>query len=81
MIRRGHIVAVEFFDHVEGGNRAVRFVVYGRVTSITRREISVDCWGYADPKAGRDGNVTRYTIVRSAICKVTRLVPHKPKGK
>jgi len=75
-LRRGHIIAVEFLDHVEnGGNSPMRFIVYGRLSSITRSSMTVDCWAYANRKTKRDQNVTRYTIMRSAIKSVTRLVP------
>lgn len=71
--RRGHIVAVEFFDHVNGADEALHFVVYGRVASTTRRVICIDSWDYAED-AAYDPNVERHTIVRAAITKITRLV-------
>jgi hypothetical protein len=74
--RRGHIVAVEFFDHVNGADEALHFVVYGRIASTTRRVISLDSWDYAED-AAFDGNVERHTIVRAAITKITRLVEVK----
>lgn len=75
--RRGHIVAVDFSDHVEGGSKPIRFVVYGRVACITRSAVVVDSWEYRDLKHPHDRNETRYTIVRSAIHKITRLVAAK----
>lgn len=80
MLRRGQIVAIEFSDHVEGASRAERFVVYGRIAGISRTELSVDCWHYSRKREGqrhdRD-NETRYTIVRAAVHKVTRLIPKR----
>lgn len=75
-IRRGWLVAVEFSDHVDGGSKPERFVVYGRVAKITRREICIDSWDYRDTKRPFDRqNETRYTIIRAAVHKITRLKP------
>ena len=76
MIRRGHIVEVDFEDHAEG-QKSMRFVVYGRIISLTRKAISVECWGYRNKRAKRDLNSQTYTIVRGAIHSITRLVKHK----
>ncbi len=77
-LRRGQLVAVDFADHAERCSTPVKFTVYGRVAGITRTAISIDCWEYKNRKTPYNSdNVTRYTIVRSAIQKITRLVPHK----
>lgn len=74
MIRKGNIVAIEFLDHVNGGNYPWHFVVYGRVNGVTRTSISVDSWDYVKD-APLDENITRHTIVRAAITKITKLCP------
>jgi len=71
-IRRGQIVEVDFQDHAEG-SKSMRFVVYGRIVSITRKAIAVECWGYRNKRAKRDANSQTYTIVRGAIHKITQL--------
>lgn len=72
-MRRGWIVEVEFFDHVCGGKRPMRCTVYGKVRSISGMAVVIDTW---IPRAGRaitEANTEGFTIVRSAISKVTRL--------
>jgi len=73
-LRRGLVVKVEFSDHVEGSSNSIRFVVYGRVVSVTRRTLSLDSWAYADSKQKFDRNQTRFAIVRSSIHRIVRLV-------
>lgn len=76
-LRRGWIVAVEFSDHIERGSRCPRFVVYGRLAGISRTELMIDSWDYKDVGKPYDSiNETRHTIVRGAVHKITRLVPH-----
>lgn len=79
-ICRGQIARVEFLDHIQGGEDPgpYRFCVYGEVVSVTRLSISIDAWAYADRREPHDENEMRYTIVRSAITKITRLVPATP---
>ena len=77
MIRKNQLVAVEFSDHVQDGSRPIRFVVYGRVAHVTSTALVVDSWEYKDTRTKHDRNEQRYTIVRSAIHQVTRLVPVK----
>lgn len=74
MIRKNQIVAVQFLDHVESASHPLRFILYGRVASHNAKSITVDSWCYADKKTSYDSrNVTRHTIVRSAIEKITLL--------
>ncbi len=73
-LKRGQMLSIEFSDHVENGNHSIRFVVYGRLVSITRSALSVDSWAYAGRKHKHDHNQTRFTIVRSAIHRIARLV-------
>lgn len=77
VVRRNQIVAIEFSDHVQDGSKPIRFVVYGRVACVTRTAIVVDSWEYRDTKKPYDRNESRFTIVRSTIHKITRLVPTK----
>lgn len=74
MVRKGDIVAIEFVDHVSGDDNPYDFVVYGRVARVARASISVDSWDYVKD-APLDDNITRHTIVRAAITKVTKLCP------
>ncbi len=72
---RGMIVSVEFSDHVEGASSSIRFITYGRVHSVKRKEIVIDSWAYADKARKKfDGNQTRVTIIRSCIYRMVRLV-------
>ncbi len=75
-LRRGLIVEVEFSDHAEATTRPIRFIVYGRIVSITLRHVAVDAWHYTRAGYKLDQNVTRFTIVRSAIHRIT----HRPRG-
>ncbi len=69
----GDIVEVVFLDHAEG-DEEIRFVVYGRVKEKNRTKIVVDCWTYAEDTNERDDNIHSYTILRSAIKEIYRLV-------
>lgn len=81
-LRTGQIVAIEFSDHVEAGSTPLRFIVYGRLSSVTRRALVIDSWRYSDSQYRHDKNEVRFTIVRSAIHSVTQLRPVKvhPEG-
>ena len=72
-LRKGMLVSVEFSDHVENGNRPIKFTVFGRIASITKTTISVDSWAYSNVKHKHDHNQTRFTIVRSAVHRIARL--------
>lgn len=71
-LRKGQVVAVHFMDHCEG-SRALTFVAYGRLASVTRKALVVEAWGYPDPSDKPDANCDRYTILRSAVLRVVRL--------
>lgn len=71
--RRGDIVAIEFLDQTEGGNTPLRFIVYGRVALSNKNSISVDSWAYPDGQIDLDSNVTRFTILKKAIIKISKL--------
>lgn len=66
-LRRGMLVEIQFLDHVEGGDQPCEFVVDGRVTAVDRRSVTIEAWRYADPRERDKSNVTRFTILRSAI--------------
>jgi hypothetical protein len=68
----GDTLEVEFLDHSEGDNE-VLFTLYGRLIEKDRTKIVVACWCYADHEEARDDNVTRYTILRSAIKGIWKL--------
>lgn len=72
-IKRGDIVEVDFYDHVEDGRRAMRFVVYGRVEEITDRLVTVQSWTHKRRRSKPDGNEKRYTIMRCACESITKL--------
>ena len=76
-LRRGQMVRIEFSDHAEGYSSAIRFLVYGRIASVKRDSITLYCWEYRNHKTPHDQNETRFTIVRAAIHKITRLVPFR----
>jgi hypothetical protein len=71
-VKAGTVVAIEFDDHVQGADYVIRCVVYGRVHKCSPEHITVKCWDYAKPTAELDHNVEIFTIMQSAITKVTR---------
>ena len=73
-MRVGQIVMVEFLDHCEGGDEAILFRVYGEVATVSRTNIGIDAWAYADSEQEHDDNETRFNIVRRAIVRWARLV-------
>jgi hypothetical protein len=70
---KGSTVEVHFLDHTEDDRKAYEFVVYGRISHVDRRSITVDCWAYVEPKEKDRQNVTHYTILKSAITRWWRL--------
>ncbi len=85
-LRRGQVVAIEFLDHCEGGSTPIEFVVFGRLAAVKPQSLTVAAWTYADKAKERafphsethdfkDANLVHFTIVRSAIKKVTVLKP------
>lgn len=69
-LKPGDVVEVDFLDHVEDGEDALRFLVYGVIEKITRQALIIHCWTYKD-RGERDhaeeGNIKSFTIVKSAI--------------
>lgn len=69
----GKLVCIEFYDHVENGSSPARFTVCGRIAKISKLALCIDTWFYSNSKTPYDSNVNRFTIVRSAINKITFL--------
>ena len=77
-LRKNHVVQIDFLDHMEGGEAQPMAVsVWGRIGSISRAAIVIYSWTYFNPAIPRDGNTTYFTILRSCIKKITRLIPAK----
>jgi len=70
----GDVVAVHIYDHVEDGDRAEEFIVYGRVVEVTDKEIVIDSWEYADFNKPYDTNEKRWGILRAAVISIKQLV-------
>ena len=78
-LRIGQMVYVELIDHADGSN-PIAFEAFGRIGRITRTAICLDSWRYPYSKNKYhknkyDHNWTRWTILRSAIKRVTQLRP------
>lgn len=75
-IKTGDIVEIHFLDHVQDGEDALEFKVYGEVAAITRTSIRVLAWAHAD-KSQRDVrepyNESSFVIVKRAILSVRKL--------
>lgn len=67
----GDIVEIRFLDHVEDGDDAVEFIVWGRVDKLTRAAVKISAWAFADRDAHPDfpdeGNTKTFTIIKSTI--------------
>ena len=73
--RVGDVVEVEFLDHVEDGGPPLCFRVYGRVAVVSRKHVEILAWAHADhDEAAGDPNEKRFTIVRSAIISLRKLI-------
>ena len=74
-LKLGQIAEIRFLDHCEGSEdgEPMEFLVWGRVSAVSRKAYEVTSWGYADAKRQGDENETRFSIVRKAILSVRRL--------
>lgn len=76
-LRKGDIVECIFHDHVEDGDEAINFTVWGRIVKVSKLSYKIESWAYTDAAEGeRDTNpenVKTFTIVKKAILKITRL--------
>ncbi|MHC4563552.1 MAG: hypothetical protein ACYS8X_12365 [Planctomycetota bacterium] len=70
----GRPVEVRFADHCEGGLRPMETIAYGRLIQVARTHIVIASWIPLDSDASDDSH-TRWSIVRSAISKLTPLTP------
>jgi len=78
-IKLGDIVECEFLDHVEDGGPPLRFMVWGRVAVNGRKHFEILSWAGADSDIeDLPGNEKRFTIVKAAIVRVTKLQPVTP---
>jgi|BioPla2DNA2_1021312.scaffolds.fasta_scaffold04856_4 hypothetical protein len=77
--RKGMVVEVVFLDHSMNMEHAPEFTAYGRVSKVTRTTLIIDTWHYTDAGIPRDTNVESFSLVRSAIKKITPLVPKSSK--
>ena len=74
-IRKDWIVAITLLDHAKGGRKLFEFVVYGRVSRVTRKRVVLAVWDFADGRLKHHcpTNQDTYVIVRKAIKQVRRL--------
>jgi len=75
-LKLGQIAEIRFLDHCEGSEDGdpIEFVVYGRVSHVSRLAYELTAWGYADnEKRKGDDNETRFSIVRKAIVRIRLL--------
>lgn len=79
-VKPGAVVEITFLDHVEDGNDAIEFKVWGRIRYVTKRTVTVETWAYADKNdEGDDGsvNVKAFTIVKKAMTDLRFLIHRK----
>lgn len=79
-VKPGAVVEITFLDHVEDGNDAIEFKVWGRIRYVTKRTVTVETWAYADKNGeGDDGsvNVKAFTIVKKAMTDLRFLIHRK----
>lgn len=78
----GNIVAIDFLDHCSGdsaGTGPLKFTVWGRLSVVNDQWVTIQTWGYTDPKF-TDGpehdkfNIEQVVLVRGAILSVRQLV-------
>jgi len=76
-LRRGQVLAIRFLDHMQGDGKPLELIAYGRLLSVGKKSLTIGSWIYGDPRAKqdpRDGNIMAYTILRSTIQSIDRLV-------
>ena len=77
-LKKGDLVQIEFLDHCEDGDDAMRFYVWGRISRITRHAITVTCWDFVNPDdafTSAEGTVKSFSIVKKAMKRLTVLAP------
>ena len=73
-VKAGDVVECDFLDHVEDGEEALSFTVWGRIESVTRQRLIIVSWAYQDGVKRGDHNEKRWVIVRSAITAIYPLI-------
>lgn len=88
VVKIGDVVMIEFLDHSEDGyDHALKFTTYGKVLKITKLTITIGAWTYTDPRHAEtlkdfsEENEKKYTLVRSTITKLCKLVPKRERKK
>lgn len=76
-VKKGDIVAVTFLDHVHScdAHPAVRFTVYGRIIKTDRRSLYIGSWVYTAKGRKCDHNTETFTILKSCVEQIDKLVP------
>lgn len=75
-IKAGDIVECEFLDHVEDGGEPYRFLVWGVLAVNSRKHYEIVSWAHADPTVeSQPSNEKRWTIVKAAVLRITRMIP------
>ena len=77
-LKPGDLVQIEFLDHCEDGDDAMRFYVWGRISRITRHAVTVTCWDFVNPEDAHTaaaGTIKSFSIVKTAMQKLTVLAP------
>ena len=69
------IVRVVFDDHVQNGDKLMRFVVYGRLASQRGNKVVVEGWTFLRQKDRENlgHNITKWAIAKSCIVSMEKL--------
>ena len=75
-VKAGDVVEVEFLDHVEDGGEPLRFLVWGLLAVNGRKHYEILSWAGADRGVEMEAcNEKRWTIVKSAVVRITKMGP------
>ena len=67
----GRLVSITFLDHVQGRRvTPLVCIVHGRVSHVSVKSITVDCWEVRGSESLCRANNERFTIVRSSITNI-----------
>ena len=73
----GDVVAIYLKDHSrnEPNDELMSFIVYGRVSIVTRESVTIDSWANEDPNKKRvtDDEIESCTLIWAAVTKVVQL--------
>jgi hypothetical protein len=70
------VLEIHFLDHCEDGDKALAFVVWGRVDRVYKKSLRVVSWAHENPRQAKHsecGTEKTFTIVRSAITQIYQL--------